>query len=127
VAALAFFFTLFAASSTDVLANYFKISLNEVLWFFRFAVFVVPTVAGVFAYQLCREMSGVAGIGKRKRAVVIVRSAEGEYESIATPPRPGDGGEELAPTPVPDRIDLNGELEPVEAVSSSGVRRIPRR
>jgi ubiquinol-cytochrome c reductase cytochrome b subunit len=127
VAALAFFFTLFAASSTDVLANYFKISLNEVLWFFRFAVFVVPTTAGVFAYHLCREMSGVAGIGKRKRAVVIVRSAEGEYESIATPPRPGDGGEELTPTPVPDRIDLNGELEPVEAVASSGVRRIPRR
>ena len=82
---LAFFFTLFAASSTDVLANFFKISLNEVLWFFRFAVFVVPTAAGVFAYHLCREMSGVPGIGKRKRAVVITRSAEGEYESIADP------------------------------------------
>jgi hypothetical protein len=30
------------------------------------------------------------------------------------------------PSPVPGRVDLNGELEPVEAVSS-GVRRIPRR
>ncbi len=126
VAALAFFFTLFAASSTDVLANYFKISLNEVLWFFRFAVFVVPTIAGVFTYYLCREMSGVPGIGRRKRAVVITRSAEGEYESMETAPRPGDGQEELAPTPVPERIELDGELEPVEA-AGSGVRRIPRR
>ena len=118
VASLTFFFTLFAASSTDVLANFFKISLNEVLWFFRFAVFVVPTAAGVFAYYLCQEMSGVPGIGRRKRAVVITRSAEGEYESVSTAPRPGDGEEELAPTPVPGRIDLNGELEPVEAASS---------
>ena len=126
VAALAFFFTLFAASSTDVLANYFQISLNEVLWFFRFAVFVVPTIVGVFTYYLCREMSGVPGIGRRKRAVVITRSAQGEYESVETAPRPGDGQEELAPTPVPERIELDGELEPVEA-AGSGVRRIPRR
>jgi ubiquinol-cytochrome c reductase cytochrome b subunit len=126
VASLAFFFTLFAASSTDVLANYFKISLNEVLWFFRIAVFVIPVIAGGFAYYLCREMSGVPGIGRRKRAVVITRSAEGEYESVASAPRPGDGEMELAPTPVPERIDLDGELEPVEA-ATSGVRRIPRR
>ena len=48
-AGVAFFsllFTLFAASSTDVLANFFHVSLNQVLWFFRFAVFVVPIVTG---------------------------------------------------------------------------------
>jgi ubiquinol-cytochrome c reductase cytochrome b subunit len=128
VAALAFFFTLFAASSTDVLANYFKISLNEVLWFFRIAVFVIPVIAGGFAYYLCLEMSGVPGIGRRKRAVVITRTAEGEYESVSSAPRPGDGDTEteLVPTPVPERIELDGELEPVEAVAS-GVRRVPRR
>jgi ubiquinol-cytochrome c reductase cytochrome b subunit len=124
--ALAFFFTLFAASSTDVLADYFQISLNEVLWFFRIAVFVVPLVVGVFAYMLCREMSGVPGIGKRKRAVVIVRSAEGEYESIPSEPRPGDGQQELSPEPVPGRIEIGDELEPAE-VGPPGVRRIPRR
>jgi ubiquinol-cytochrome c reductase cytochrome b subunit len=128
VASLAFFFTLFAASSTDVLANYFQISLNEVLWFFRFAVFIIPAIAGVFAYYLCREMSGVPGIGRRKRAVIITRTAEGEYESVTTAVRPGDGDDEdeLLPTPVPGRIELDGELEPVEA-GTSGVRRIPRR
>jgi len=130
---LAFFFTLFAASSTDVLANFFHVSLNEVLWFFRIAVIVIPIIVGVFTYYLCREMSGVPGIGRRKRAVVIVRSATGEYESVPSEPRPGDGAEELLPSPVPVHIEIpedegdgDGRLEPVEA-GGSGVRRVPRR
>ena len=39
-----------------MLANFFHVSLNEVLWFFRFAVFVIPVAVGVFTYYLCREM-----------------------------------------------------------------------
>ena len=78
-AMFALLFTLFAASSTDVLANFFHVSLNVVLWFFRIAVFVVPIIVGLVTYQLCREMQGVHGIGKRKRAVIVHRSAEGEY------------------------------------------------
>ena len=38
---LALLFTLFAASSTDVLANYFHVSLNLVLWAFRVLTFVL--------------------------------------------------------------------------------------
>jgi len=125
-AALAFFFTLFAASSTDVLANFFRISLNEVLWFFRFAVLVVPVATGVFTYYLCKEMTGTPGVGRRKRAVIITRSATGEYESIPTDPRPGDGRSELEPTPVPVHIELDGEPETVGA-APAGIRRIPRR
>ena len=71
VAMFALLFTLFAASSTDVLANFFHVSLNVVLWFFRFAVIIVPIISGLVAYQLCREMQGVHGIGKRKRAVIV--------------------------------------------------------
>jgi len=124
-AALAFFFTLFAASSTDVLANYFEVSLNEVLWFFRFAVLLVPIVTGVFTYYLCHEMTRTPGVGKRKRAVIITRSASGEYESVDTEPRPGDEQTELDPTQVPGRIEL--EEEPDTVGAGSGVRRIPRR
>ena len=47
VAMFAFLFMLFAASSTDVLANFFHVSLNEVLWFFRIATFVVPVVVAL--------------------------------------------------------------------------------
>ena len=125
-AGLAFYFALFGASSTDVLANYFHISLNEVLWFFRVAVFVIPAIVGLFTYQICREMIGVAGVGKRKRAVVVRRTAEGEYETVPTEPRPGDGHVELPPEPVPDRIEVDGDREPVVA-GPPGIRRIPRR
>ena len=60
VASLHVLFMLFAASSTDVLANFFKISLNEVLWFFRFAVFVIPTHRASSPTRPVREMDGRA-------------------------------------------------------------------
>jgi ubiquinol-cytochrome c reductase cytochrome b subunit len=121
---LTFYFCLFAASSTDVLANFFHISLNIVLWSFRFIVIIVPIIAGFVTWRICLDMAGVPGIGKRKRAVVVVRSAEGQYVTIPTPPRPGDGHEESEPVPVPVAIDVSDDegLEPVPA----GVRRVDR-
>ncbi|MGH9018210.1 MAG: cytochrome bc1 complex cytochrome b subunit [Acidimicrobiales bacterium] len=121
---LAFYFMLFAASSTDVLANFTQISLNTVLWFFRFAIFVVPLIVGAVTWSICREMSGLHGIGKRKRAVVVTRSQAGEYATEASPPRPGDGHAELQPEPVPAFIEP--EPEPVAAGDGAGVRRVPR-
>ena len=129
VAMFALLFTLFAASSTDVLANFFKVSLNATLWFFRIAVFVVPIVAGLVTYQLCREMQGVHGIGKRKRAVIVRRSAEGEYSTVSAAPRPDDEHPELDPEPVPVRIDIeplsNGGITEPES-SPTGVRQVTR-
>jgi hypothetical protein len=106
-AMLALLFTLFAASSTDVLANFFHVSLNEVLWFFRIATFVVPSSSASW-YGICLEMQGVHGIGKRKRAVIVQRSAEGEYTTVRRPPRPGPatGTRSSDPEPVPVRIDI---------------------
>ena len=124
-AGLAFYFMLFSASSTDVLANFFQISLNTVLWFFRFAVFIIPIIVGFATWQICREMVGVSGIGKRKRAVIVTRSATGEYATHETEPRPGDVHEELPPTKVPDFVEA--EPEPVGAAGEGqGVRRVPR-
>ena len=129
VAMFALLFTLFGASSTDVLANFFHVSLNQVLWFFRIATIVVPIIAGLVAYQLCREMQGVHGIGKRKRAVVVRRSAVGEYTTVPTPPRPDDERTELDPEPVPVRIDIeplgNGGARAPES-SPTGVRQVTR-
>jgi len=126
---LAFYFTLFAASSTDVLANFFHVSLNAVLWFFRLAVIVIPIIVGLTTWRICLEMSGVHGIGKRKRALVMSRSPEGGYTTVETAPRPGDQPEELPPEPVPTYIKIEDELEAesVGAGDSSGVRRVPRR
>jgi ubiquinol-cytochrome c reductase cytochrome b subunit len=129
VAMFALLFTLFAASSTDVMANFFHVSLNATLWFFRIATIVVPIVSGLVAYQLCREMQGVRGIGKRKRAVIVRRSAEGEYSTVPAAPRPDDERTELHPEPVPVRIDIepleNGGMTVPER-SPTGVRQVTR-
>jgi hypothetical protein len=79
----------------------------------------VPIVVGLVTYGICREMQGVQGIGKRKRAVIVHRSAEGEYSTVTAAPRPGDGHTELAPEPVPVRIDI-APLAPVAPGSNGG-------
>jgi ubiquinol-cytochrome c reductase cytochrome b subunit len=121
---LALLFTLLGASATDVLANFFQVSLNEVLWTFRVLVFVVPIVVGVFTWRICIEMQGGgADIGKRKRAVLMTRSATGEYTTTETAPQLDDEHDELAPIPVPVFI----ELEPSgSAGDGSGVRTVNR-
>ena len=128
-AVLAFYFTLFGASSTDVLANFFRVSLNNVLWFFRIATAVIPIIVGLTTWRICVEMSGVTGVGKRKHAMVMTRSASGGYSTIPAEPRPGDELDELDPEPVPDYVEL--ETEPDTAAvgtgDGSGVRRVPRR
>ncbi|MHB8681026.1 MAG: cytochrome bc1 complex cytochrome b subunit [Acidimicrobiales bacterium] len=126
-AALAFYFTLFAASSTDVLANFLQISLNSVLWFFRIAVIVVPIIVGYVTWQLCLDLSGRTGAGKRKRTNVVTRSDSGEYVATPSDKRPGDLEPELDPTPVPTFIELGPAPEPVGAGDGLGIRRIPRR
>ncbi len=120
---LAFFFVLFGASSTDVLATYFQVSLQVVLWSFRILTVVVPLVVALVTYRICQDSTGVTGVGRRKRSVVVIRSASGEYSTHVAEPRPGDEHEELEPAAVPVYIDL-GEHDQAD---EPGVRRIVRR
>ena len=102
---------------------------QRVLWFFRFAVFVVPIIAYFVAFKICHEMRGAENIGKRKRALVVSRSAEGEYATTPTAPRPGDGHEELDPVPVPTKVELLPEPVGVTVGTTAdgeGVRRVNR-
>jgi ubiquinol-cytochrome c reductase cytochrome b subunit len=127
----ALLFTLFAASSTDVLANFFHISLNEVLWFFRIAVIVLPVIVGAVTYQICLEMQGARGIGKRKRSMIVHRSASGEYSTIQADRRPDDEHTEIEPEPVPVRIDVEPLVRGAAAASDgapspTGVRQVTR-
>jgi len=126
----ALLFTVFGASSTDVLANFFHISLNEVLWAFRFLVVIVPIIVGFVTYRICLEMQGVHGIGQRKRAVIVHRSAAGEYSTVTADPRPDDERTELHPEPVPVRIDIeplaNGGTKVNGESSPTGSRQVTR-
>lgn len=128
-AVFALLFTVFGASATDVLANYFHVSLNGTLWFFRVAVVVVPLVTYYLTWRVCVEMiSGGVRMGKRKRAMVVTRTPEGEYLAVPSDMRPGDEHAELRPEPVPVQIDMEPP-EPVAAattVSGPGVRRVRR-
>jgi ubiquinol-cytochrome c reductase cytochrome b subunit len=121
-AMLMFYFMIFCASSTDVLANFFQVSLNAVLWSFRFIVVIVPIITGGITYRICLDMVGVPGVGKRKRHVIVTRSAEGEYATHETEPRPGDGHHELDAIPVPTYV----EPEVDELATAEGIRRASR-
>jgi ubiquinol-cytochrome c reductase cytochrome b subunit len=124
-------FTCFGASATDVLANFFNVSLNAVLWSFRILVFVVPIVAGFVTWKICLELQhGGEGLGQRKRAMVVSRTAAGEYVAVPAAPRPGDEHHELEAVPVPTLIDLDdGSLEVTGGNTrpdADGVRRVIR-
>jgi ubiquinol-cytochrome c reductase cytochrome b subunit len=122
----AFLMMLFIASATDVLANYFHISLNTVLWIMRITVILVPIITYPVTYMICKELQAVQGAGKRKRANVVFRTAEGEYIAVPADPRPGDGHHELDAEPVPTFIDLDGSGSDADEGSAAGTTTVGR-
>ena len=121
VAVLALLAMLFVASSTDVIANFFHLSLNTVLWAMRVIVILSPFVAYPITYKICKELQGVHGAGKRKTPNLVVRTDEGEYVAEPTPAYPEDVHHELDPTPVPTFIE-----EPEPESAAPGVRIVER-
>ena len=112
---------LFIASSTDVMANFFKVSLNEVLWTMRILCIVTPLITYPITLKICRELHAVKGGGKRKTPNVVSRTAEGEYVATPAPEYVDDLPDELEATNVPKFIVAEPD-EPVE----SGVRVVER-
>jgi ubiquinol-cytochrome c reductase cytochrome b subunit len=141
-AVLSFYIVLFGASSTDVLANTFHVSLNFVLWSFRVLVFVVPPVVGYVTYRICKEMSAVPEAGKRKRPNIVYRTPDGRYTTVKAEVRPGDEEVELEPEELPAERLVPSQEEVLAMAarspaptgagagrsgSSRGVWRVPRR
>ncbi len=119
VGVLTFYVVLFFASSTDVLANSYSLSLNFVLWGFRILVFVVPPIAAIVAFKVSAEASEVPSTGKRKRAVAIMRSDVGEFYTEDIEPRSPAHEESIEELPEEIHYHLlkaNGR----ELVTSSG-------
>ncbi|MGH9020726.1 MAG: cytochrome bc1 complex cytochrome b subunit [Acidimicrobiales bacterium] len=121
VSLLALLGMLFIASSTDVLANFFHVSLNTVLWSMRVLVLISPFVAYPIAYKICKEMQGVRGSGQRKTANIVTRSDEGEYLATSAPAYPDDH-------PVkPEPIEVPSFITPMPTESEAhGVRTVDR-
>src|ERR1019366_8601239 len=114
---------LFIASSTDVIANFFHITLNSVLWSMRVLCIVLPILAYPITYKICREMQDFAGAGKRKTANIVTRTAEGEYLATPAPVYVDDMAHEHDAVPVP-RYGVEAEDE--VGAPEGGVRRAPR-
>ena len=125
VAVFAFYFVMFGASATDVLANYLSLTLNFVLWAFRILAIVVPVVVFPVAYKICKELQAAPGAGKRKQFNVVLRSADGAYSTVPAELYPGYVEPELEPVDV-EKVDLaSGKPEGREG--GEGVHEIPRR
>jgi len=112
---------LFIASSTDVLANFFRVPLNEVLWAMRILCIITPLITYPVTLKICRELHAVKGGGQRKTPNVVSRTAQGEYVATPAPEYVDDVPDELEATEVPKFITTPTD-EPVE----SGVRVVDR-
>jgi ubiquinol-cytochrome c reductase cytochrome b subunit len=62
VATFTFYGICFLGGAADVLSTTFGLSVNAVLWTFRFAVFVLPPIAAYATYRLCKELSARDGL-----------------------------------------------------------------
>jgi ubiquinol-cytochrome c reductase cytochrome b subunit len=120
-AVLALIAMLQIASATDVIANFFHLSLNNVLWAMRVLVIITPLIAYPLTYKICLELQGIKRGGKRKTPNVVTRSVEGEYIATPTPTYSEDADHELHATPVPTFIE-DESPSPAE----SGVRTVER-
>jgi ubiquinol-cytochrome c reductase cytochrome b subunit len=135
-AMLGLLFTLFVASATDVLANFFKISLNEVLVGMRVLTVVVPFIAYFVTYRICKELQSLPTAGKRKQVNVVRMTDKGEYLAIPVAPPDEVANHELEAELVPGFIEDDTAAEAVPARSAargdagnegtSSVRTVPR-
>ncbi|MGH9062888.1 MAG: cytochrome bc1 complex cytochrome b subunit [Acidimicrobiales bacterium] len=132
VAVLAFYSVLFLGSATDLLANFFSVSLNAVLWSLRVILVFLPIVTGYLTYWLCKELSKAPEAGERKRANIVVRTSTGGYAIRRSDVRPGDEVVEEEPEEVPavDLAEILGaaapEPVPQGAAAGGGVLHAPR-
>ncbi|HEY3723861.1 MAG TPA: ubiquinol-cytochrome c reductase cytochrome b subunit [Acidimicrobiia bacterium] len=78
VAVLAFYLVLFLAGGNDVIAAHFSLSVNAVTYVFRVLLFVLPAVAAVVTYRLCKELRSRDGAPEENLAL-LERTADGAY------------------------------------------------
>lgn len=99
-----FYFMLFMASGDDVLAKFFTVSINEMVWAFRTALFVVPCVVFLLAYGVCRDLQRTPRRGELLRPMHLDLTESGAFVPALDPVADGALKEELEPLQVPDAI-----------------------
>ena len=69
-ATITFCVVCFLAGAADVLAATFGLSVNAILWTFRFLVLLLPPIVGWIVYRLCKELSARDGVPTGSRVTV---------------------------------------------------------
>ncbi len=106
-AALMFYAVLFAAGGDDVISKSFQVSVNGLVWFGRFALFILPVIAYKVTASWCRTLS-MEDRGRERHGVetgYLARYAGGDYKEYYT----------AAPVPaLPDQEEGDPEKKLVE-------------
>jgi ubiquinol-cytochrome c reductase cytochrome b subunit len=94
---LTFYAVMFIASSDDLVASFFAVDLNAVVWTFRIVIVVLPWIVGYVVHRICRDL-------ERPRQphgdVVLVEDRFYVFEELPEP----DGHKELDPIEVPSLV-----------------------
>ncbi len=69
-ATISFYTVCFLGGAADVLAATFGLSVNAILWTFRFLVLLLPPVVGWMVYRLCKELSARDGVATASHVAV---------------------------------------------------------
>jgi ubiquinol-cytochrome c reductase cytochrome b subunit len=87
VAMMTLFGLLWAAGGNDILAVLFHLSINEITWFMRVAVFVGPPIAFIIARRWCISLQrqDEARLLHGYETGIIMRSPEGGYSERHLP------------------------------------------
>ncbi|HTD37736.1 MAG TPA: ubiquinol-cytochrome c reductase cytochrome b subunit [Candidatus Limnocylindrales bacterium] len=86
VAALTFAAMLLLAASDDVQARLWHVSVQQLAWFYRFAVWIAPVIAAAIAWRICVELQARHAYEQdHPSRVVLKRAPEGGFEEEPVP------------------------------------------
>ncbi len=119
VAGITFYGLLWVGGGNDIVATTFKVALNDITWFLRFAIFIGPVIAFMITKRIC------VGLQRRDRDTllhgmetgIIMRLPNGEFTEVHKPISPDNAfiisaHERQAPIEIGEGVDPNGVQAP---------------
>jgi ubiquinol-cytochrome c reductase cytochrome b subunit len=85
-----FLFVMFVGASDDVISAWMKVTLEDVVWFCRIGLLVVPAVTFLVTYKLCKELQHRPAVPLAvRRTVLVARRDDGSYTVAQVVPPDG--------------------------------------
>jgi len=113
--AISFYILLWVGGANDIIAVAFDLSINSIIWFLRFALFIVPPIVFVITRRTC------LGLQRRDREKLlhgfesgrVLRLPHGEFIEVHQELTPKElavitSKQDYQPLPAPDKADADG-------------------